>query len=212
MTQPSISNLEHTALLVIDMQNAYCHLDGGMKKGGKDVTNMHGVIEPNAELIQLCRRQGLPILLSRQVHWGDADKTRRHHVIPSHLDKLKISIAERGSWDAELLDEIKAALQPQDEVFVKHRMSCFFDTNLGTRLRMLDVTQLIISGVVTNVCVESTIRDAYFRDFDVIAVSDCVASPWPDLHAATLRNVEILFGRVISLAELFVAFGERVMA
>ncbi|MBI3091482.1 MAG: cysteine hydrolase [Candidatus Tectomicrobia bacterium] len=211
MMQPLLNTLDHTALLVIDMQNAYCHPQGGMAKGGKNINLMRQSIQPIVELIQLCRRQGIPILLSQQEHWGNADLTRRKHAIPSHLDRQKISIAERGTWDFELLDEIKAVLQPEDNVFVKHRMSCFFDTNLATRLRMLDVTQLIIGGVATNVCVESTIRDAYFRDFDIIVVPECVGGPWPELHANTLKNVEMLFGRLVSLADLYTAFGARVM-
>ena len=84
----------------------------------------------------------------------------------------------------------------------KHGMSCFFDTNLHTKLRMLGAELLIISGVATNVCVESTIRDAYFRDFDILVVEDCVACSFPDLHRATLKNVEVYFGQVTTLKEL----------
>lgn len=66
---------------------------------------------------------------------------------------------------------------------------------------MRDISHLVVSGVSTNVCVESTIRDAYFRDYDVTVVEDCVAGSFPSLHQATLENVRIYFGEVVSLAD-----------
>jgi ureidoacrylate peracid hydrolase len=75
----------------------------------------------------------------------------------------------------------------------------FYSTTLEVLLRMLGTSHLIVSGVSTNNCIESTIRDAYFRDFDITVVEDCVAGSHPDLHRATLRNVQLFFGEVVSL-------------
>ena len=86
-------------------------------------------------------------------------------------------------------------------------MSFFYATTLEAVLRMRDVSHLVVSGVSTNVCVESTIRDAYFRDYDVTVVEDCVAGTFPALHAATLENVRIYFGQVVSLAEFLSSHG-----
>jgi ureidoacrylate peracid hydrolase len=87
-------------------------------------------------------------------------------------------------------------------VLEKHRASLFFQTTLDVKLRMLGIEQVLISGCNTEFCVETTIRDAYYRDLDVIVLRDCVASPRLDFHEDTLRKVETYFGAVISLDEL----------
>ena len=84
-----------------------------------------------------------------------------------------------------------------------------FDTNLDTKLRMLDASLLIVCGLVTNVCVESTIRDAYFRDYDIMAVGDGMGSWIQDLHDATLKNVRLLFGEVHSTEEMLSLLGVK---
>jgi ureidoacrylate peracid hydrolase len=202
-------NPKDTALLVIDIQNGFCHPEGGMAKGGVDTTRQQALVPNIIELMRLCRSAGLPILLSQQIHYPE-DATRRIHKIPSHMDKRKLNVCMRNTWDAELVDELKAEVRAEDHVFVKHRSTCFFDTTLDTKLRMLGIQMLIISGVNTNYCVESTIRDAYWRDYDIIVPEDCVTGSFPDLHAATLKNVEIYFGRVTNLAELRQALSAHV--
>lgn len=184
-----------TALLVVDIQNGFCHKDSLMAKAGIDTTRQQAVVQNIVRIVRLCRSAGLPILVSKQVHFQN-DVTRRIHKIPSHMDKRNYFPCLRGTWDAELVSEFQAELRPEDHVFEKHRPSCFFDTTLDTKLRMLGIQMLIITGVATNYCVESTIRDAYFRDYDIVVPADCVASTFPDLQAATLKNVEIYFGRV----------------
>jgi len=188
-------------LLVVDMQNGYCHPQGGLARAGADNTPQQRVVPRVKELVQLCRRAGLPVFWSKQVHFPD-DQTRARHHIPSHMAKRKLELCFRGSPDTEIVDLLAPEVAPEDYVFVKHRSSCFFDTTLHTTLRMMGVDTLIIAGVATNYCVESTIRDAYARDFDVVVVKDCVASSFPDLHAATLKNVEIYYGQTVALAEL----------
>jgi len=186
-----------TALLVVDIQNGFCHKDSAMARAGIDTTRQQAVVPNIVRIVRLCRAAGLRILASRQVHFQN-DVTRRIHKIPSHMDKRNYFPCLRDTWDAELVSEFQAELRPEDHVFEKHRPSCFFDTTLDTKMRMLGIQMLIVTGVATNYCVESTIRDAYFRDYDIIVPADCVASTFPDLQAATLKNVEIYFGRVTS--------------
>ena len=100
------------------------------------------------------------------------------------------------------MDDIGAAVAPEDHVFEKHRASCFFETTLPAKLRMLGTEILIISGVNTEFCVETTIREAYFRDFDVVVIEDCVASGRPAFHEDTLAKVRAFFGDVVKLSEL----------
>lgn len=195
-----------TALLVIDMQNGWCHPEGAMTRAGQNMTTQRAIVPNVRTLVQACRSLGMPILWSIQEHLPE-DVTQGRRRIASHLKKRNILPAPRGTWDAELVQPLKEASKPEDYFIVKHRMSFFYATTLEAVLRMRDVSHLVVSGVSTNVCVESTIRDAYFRDYDVTVVEDCVAGTFPALHAATLENVRIYFGQVVSLAEFLSSHG-----
>jgi ureidoacrylate peracid hydrolase len=97
---------------------------------------------------------------------------------------------------------VAGEVRPEDYVIEKHRASMFFQTTLDAKLRMLGIEQLIMSGTTTAFCVETSIRDAYFRDFDVIAVEDCIADPRPHFHADTMAKVAQFFGVVVRVDEL----------
>jgi ureidoacrylate peracid hydrolase len=193
-----------SALLVIDMQNGWCHPEGAMTRAGQDMSAQQSIVPKVKRLVQACRAAGLPILWSIQVHLPE-DVTQERRRIASHLKKRAILPAPRGSWDAELVAPLKEVAAPEDHYIVKHRMSMFYSTTLEAVLRMLGVSHLVVSGVSTNVCVESTIRDAYFRDFDITVVEDCVAGSFPALHTATLENARIYFGEVVTLDQFIAA-------
>lgn len=197
-------DVRHAALLVIDMQNGWCHPDGAMTRAGQNMSTQRAIVPNVRKLVEACRGLGLPVIWSIQEHITE-DVTQERRRIASHLRKRNILPAPRGSWDAELVAPLKEVSRPEDFYIVKHRMSMFYATTLETVLRMRGISHLILSGVSTNVCVESTIRDAYFRDYDVTVVEDCVAGSFPALHQATLENVRIYFGEVISLADLLVS-------
>jgi ureidoacrylate peracid hydrolase len=186
-----------TALLVIDMQNGFVHPDGTFGKMGLNKNQL--AIVPNVRnLVNVCRDSGMPIIWSLQEHI-EGDKTQRRHKIPTHTEKRKIFVARRGTWDAEILDDLSDEVRPEDHLLYKHRASCFFDTNLATKLHMLGVQMLIISGVNSNYCVESTIREGYFYDFDMVVPEECIAGSFDDLHQATLKNIRIYFGVVTNI-------------
>lgn len=189
------------ALVVVDMQNGFCHPEGGLALAGVDNGPQQRVVPRVAGLVDLFHELALPVLWSQQVHLPD-DVTRRRRRIPSHLDKRPLGLCHRGTWDAEIVADLAPLVQPQDHVFVKHRSSCFFDTTLDTALRMLGVDTIVVCGVATNYCVESTIRDGYARDYDVFVVPDAVASSFADLHEATLKSVRTYYGRVGDVDEL----------
>ncbi len=190
-----------SALLVIDMQKGYCHPDSAMNQTGPGTKNQQAIVPNVRELVDVCRRAGLPVLWSQQVHFPD-DAGRKAHRIPAHTTKRKFVPCLRGTWEVEFVDGLRTVVRPEDHVFEKHRATCFYNTTLETKLRMLGARSLIISGVNTNYCVESTIRDAYFRDYDVYVVKDCVAGSDEELHKATLRNVELYFGLVLTLDDV----------
>jgi len=190
-----------TTLLVVDMQNGFCDPQGAMARAGVNYFPQNRIVPAVKELVSVCRRAGIHVAWSLQRHYPD-DLTRKKHRIPSHLTKLGAIPCLKDTWDAELVAQLKGDVLPEDDVFEKHRSSCFYNTTLEVKLRMRGMTTLIVCGVATNYCVESTIRDAYARDYDIVVVEDCVATLWDDLHRATLRNVELFYGTVVSLGAL----------
>lgn len=190
-----------TALLVIDMQKGFCDPESQMEKAGIGTANQRAILPDVLRLVELAREQGMPVLWSQQIHYPD-DVTRRRRRIPSHIEKQNWAPCLRGTWEVDFVDEVAAAIRPEDLIVEKHRASVFFETTLDTKLRMLGTEQIIISGCNTDFCVETTIRDAYYRDRDVIVVRDCVAGPRKRFHEDTLAKVETYFGAVVTLEEL----------
>lgn len=193
---------EGTGLLVVDVQWGFC--DPRSDYGARaDLTAIQAAIPPIVRLVRACRGAGLPIWFSKQEHYPD-DLARKRRTIPSHMERGHGAPCMRGTWEVDLVPALAAEVRPEDSVFVKHRASCFFDTPLDTELRMRGVRRLIICGLTTNYCVDTTIREAYARDYDIIVPADAVAAPGAvlDLHAATLRHVELYFGLLTTVAGL----------
>jgi ureidoacrylate peracid hydrolase len=190
-----------TALLVIDMQKGFCDPQSQMEKAGIGTENQRAIVPDLLRLIDLARERGMPVLFSQQIHYPE-DVTRRRRRIPSHIDKQNWAPCLRGTWEVDFVDEIADAIRPEDFIVEKHRASVFFETTLDTKLRMLGIEQIVISGCNTDFCVETTIRDGYYRDMDVIVVRDCVAGPRRRFHEDTLAKVETYFGEVVTLDEL----------
>jgi ureidoacrylate peracid hydrolase len=141
------------------------------------------------------------VFWSKQIHFPE-DVTRRKHRIPTHQAKQAWTPCLRGTWEVDFIDEVAGEVRPEDYVIEKHRASMFFQTTLDAKLRMLGIEQVIVSGTTTAFCVETSIRDAYFRDLDVIAVEDCIADPRPPFHEATMAKVRQFFGVVVSVDEI----------
>lgn len=190
-----------TALLVIDMQKGFCDPESQMEKAGIGTENQRAILPDVLRLVELAREYAMPVLFSQQIHYPE-DVTRRRRRIPSHIDKQNWAPCLRGTWEVDFVDEVAGAIQPEDFIVEKHRASVFFETTLDTKLRMLGIEQIIISGCNTDFCVETTIRDGYYRDMDVIVVRDCVAGPRRRFHEDTLAKVETYFGAVVALDEL----------
>jgi ureidoacrylate peracid hydrolase len=199
---------EGVALLVVDMQNGFCHPDGDIGRRGQGGP-LQAVVPSVGRLVDLAHDVGLDVYWSRQEHLA-ADVTKRHRQLRGHHhgEGRIHSPAERGTWDAEIEPSLAARIRPSDYVFSKHRASCFYNTSLEVMLRMRGVRFLIVCGVTTNYCVDSTIRDAYARDFELVLVGDCCAALDRDLHDAVLRNTDKLHGTVLSLDEVAAALGQ----
>jgi ureidoacrylate peracid hydrolase len=190
-----------TALLVIDMQNGFCHPESRMEKAGIGVANQQAIVPNVLRLVDIAHERKIPVFWSKQVHFPE-DVTRRRHRIPTHQAKQAWTPCLRGTWEVDFIDEVADYVHAEDSVIEKHRASMFFQTTLDAKLRMLGIEQVIVSGTTTAFCVETSIRDAYFRDLDVIAVEDCIADPRPHFHEDSMAKVRQFFGVVVSVDEV----------
>jgi nicotinamidase-related amidase len=191
------------ALLVIDMQNGFAAPDGTLGKAGFDIGMTRAIIPNIQQLVNAARGEKIHVFWSRQVHYPD-DKTRAQRLIPGHLARGagRSMLCARGTWDAEIIDELKPYIQPDDDIVQKHRASCFYSTNLEAELRIHGIRLLIITGTTASFCVDSTIREAYMRDFDIIVPADAISDTEIEATNAVLRSTERFHGLVTTTAEL----------
>jgi nicotinamidase-related amidase/catechol 2,3-dioxygenase-like lactoylglutathione lyase family enzyme len=170
---------EQAALLIIDMQNAFCHDEGTLGLSGVKVAAAQATYAPIRRLAGAFAAAGLPVIWTKQVHL-EPDASRARKVLPSHTAKRKQVSALSGTWDAAMVDEL--ADLPIDPTYVvtKHRFGAFYETRLQTLLDMLGTQALFVTGVTANACVETTLREAYLRDYDVVAVTDGIAAVRPE--------------------------------
>lgn len=170
---------ETAALLVIDPQNAFCHPQGTLGISGVNVAPAQAAIAPIRRLAESFKEAGLPVIWTQQVHL-ETDASRGRKSLPSHTDKRARVSAVSGSWDAAFVDEIADLADDSTFVVVKHRFGAFYQTRLGALLDMLGAQTLFVTGLTANACVETTLREAYLRDYDVVAVTDAIAAVRPE--------------------------------
>jgi ureidoacrylate peracid hydrolase len=200
MTTLSIPKME-AALLIVDMQNGFVHSESRMGQSFAGTEKQREIVPSILGLIDLFSSAGIPIIWSQQEHFSD-DKTREKRVISPHSIKQGFLPCLRGTWETEVFAPLKAAMRHHDHIVQKHRASVFYNTNLETKLRMLGTRFLFISGCNTEFCIESTVRDAYARDFEIIVVRDCVAGIKPEFHESSLAVIESYFGEVLTLEQI----------
>jgi ureidoacrylate peracid hydrolase len=189
------------ALLVIDMQNGFVHPQSGMGTSQSGTGSQQAILPALGELVAFCRGAGVPVLWSKQEHYH-ADVTRARKRLRPHSARQGFLPCLRGTWETEFYEGVLPLIHPDDPVVHKHRASVFYNTNLETKLRMLGATTLLLAGCNTEFCVESTVRDAYARDFDILVARDCVAGIDPRFHDNSLRVFEAYFGEVLTNEKL----------
>jgi len=178
---------DKAALLVVDMQKVFAS-----PEGSTFLPMSVPVCERLLELMQTCRRSGVPVIFTRHVHVNP-------HMDGGAMARWWSSLILEGTEDAELVD----ALRPQEgeRVIVKCRYSAFTGTPLEMFLRSLNVEDLIVGWVMTNLCCETTARDAFNRGFNVFFLGDGTATAHEELHASSLKNISYGFGRVLGVFE-----------
>lgn len=167
------------ALLIIDPQNAFIHDKGTLGISGVNVAPAQVAVGPMRALAERFKAAGVPVIWTKQVHLA-ADAARAKKVLASHTSKRKQVSCLSGSWDAEFVDEIADLADDPTFVIVKHRFGAFYETRLEALLDMLGVQTLFVAGVTANACVETTLREAYLRDYDTVAVTDAIAAVRPE--------------------------------
>ena len=191
---------ENSALLIIDMQNAFIHPEGSLSKMGLDTSRTSIVIEPIKQLINKFKAANRPVIFIQHTHRPDrTDAGLIAKVFPPIMD---LGHCFDGTWDCDIIDELK----PKEDDFIikKHRFSAFYNTQLEAVLRELDIKTLVVAGIATNVCVESTIRDAFYRDFNVFVPREATASYTIEQEQGALGNFEFAFARVNSLEQMLI--------
>jgi ureidoacrylate peracid hydrolase len=183
----------YAALIVVDVQNDFVSPEGSAGKRGDDVGAAIAMIPNLTRLIDQARKVGLTIVYIRTTHseWTDTASW-----IYRTSQKSGLSTCREGTWGAEFYDGI--APLPSERVVIKHRYSAFINTDLNTVLKARGIQSILVCGVATNVCVETTARDGYMYDYYVTMIDDCSAAYDAKLHMGTLENIRRHFGLVAS--------------
>jgi nicotinamidase-related amidase len=177
-----------SCLLVIDMQNFF--LD---PKSPTFTPGGLAILSNVAKLITTFRKKKLPVIYTAHVH---KDKKLDGGILAWWWEGMVIE----NTKDAEIHPQI--APLPKEKIIYKHRYSAFYNTDLEITLRCLNITDLFVTGIMSNLCCESTVRDAYFRDYRVFFLSDATGTVNEDLHLATLKNLAFGFAYVTDTEEI----------
>ena len=186
--------VDKSALLVIDMQNGFCHPEGAFAKLGLDVSMCNTAIQGCRELVDAAHDVGVPVVFTRYILRPDLKDAGflLHAEKPALIGTRSLTY---GAWDAEIVDELKP--EPDDLVIDKTRYSAFYGTSLESILGTLDLRDLVVAGVTTNICVDSTVRDASYRDYAPFVAGDATGELERDRHDMTLRTLGFAFGWVV---------------
>jgi len=184
---------DNAALLVVDMQNFFLDPDSPTYTCGGQA------ILPNLKkIIRAFRQANRPVIFTKHVH---------------HADGLDAGImgwwwegmCMEGSPESEIHQDISP--QHNEKVVSKHRYSAFYNTDLETILRVLKIEDIVIAGIMTNMCCESTARDAYYRDYRVFFLADGTGSITEEMHLASLLNLAFGFSWVTNVDTILSQLG-----
>jgi ureidoacrylate peracid hydrolase len=206
-----------TAVIVIDMQNAYASKGGYLDLAGFDIGGAAGVIDKISDVLGVARSAGMTVIYFQNgwddqyveaggegsPNWWKSNALKTMRAKPELQGKL----LARGQWDYELVDALKP--QPGDIQLHKTRYSGFFNSQLDSVLRSRNIRNLVFVGIATNVCVESTLRDGFFLEYFGTVLEDATHQAGPDfVQKAALYNIETFFGWVSTVADFKGAFGQ----
>ena len=204
------------------MENDFAAKGGMFDRAGVDISGAQNVIAPTAKVLSAAREAGLKIIYLKMGYrpdlsdLGATDSVNRTRHLKFGVgqkiqapDGRESRVLIRDMWDTDIVPELKPQLN--DIVLYKTRFSGFYQTDLDAILKKFGIKYLIVTGVTTSICVESTVRDAMFRDYLCVLLKDCMSEPiGHDLprtnHEASLLNAEVLLGWVSDSEHFIKAF------
>jgi ureidoacrylate peracid hydrolase len=205
-----------TAIIVVDMQNAFASAGGYLDLAGFDISGAKDTTENVKKTLDAARASGIQILYFQtgfdseyteigaygSPNWYKSHALRMMRARP----ELRGQLLARGTWDHEIVDELKP--HPGDIVVPKNRYSGFFNASVDSILRSRGIRNLVFTGIATNVCVESSLRDAFHLEYFCVLLEDATKSNGPEfMQKAVVFNVEKFFGWVASVKDFCSVLG-----
>lgn len=206
-----------TAVIVCDMQNDFGTKGGMFDRAGIDISMIQRAVGPTAKVLASARHAGMKIVYLKMGFHPDLSDLGSEGS-PNRVRHLRLGVGEtvrapngaegriliRDTWNTDIVPELKP--QAGDVVVYKHRFSGFYHTDLDAILKQLRVKYLVVTGCTTSVCVESTVRDAMFRDYSCVLLADCTGEPIGyglprSNHEASLLTIQSLIGWVSASIE-----------
>ena len=215
--EPIRVNADETAIVVIDMQNAYASPGGYVDLAGFDISGAAGTIGKIANVLDTARAAGVTVVYLQNgwdpdyaeaggpgsPNWHKSNALRTMRARP----ELQGRLLARGGWDYDLVDAL--APKPGDIRLHKTRYSAFFNSQLDSTLRSRGIRNIVFVGIATNVCVESTLRDGFHLEYFGVMLEDATHHLGPPMmQQATVYNVEKFFGWVSTTADFCGSFGQ----
>jgi ureidoacrylate peracid hydrolase len=206
-----------TAVIVVDMQNAYASVGGYIDIAGFDVSGAPPAIAKTRTVLDAARAAGVTVIFFQNgwdkeyqeagttgsPNWHKSNALKTMRVRP----ELAGTLLAKGTWDYAIVDELQP--QPGDIVIPKTRYSGFFNTNIDSVLRARGIRNLVFTGIATNVCVESSLRDAFHLEYFAVVLEDATHHAGPAfVQQAALYNIETFFGWVSTVADFCGAIGQ----
>jgi len=209
--------VDETAVVVVDMQNAYASPNGYLDLAGFDISGAKAAITAIQDVVSVARGAGVPVIFfqngwdadyveaggpgSPNWHKSNALKTMRKR------PELQGKLLAKGGWDYALVDDLQP--KPGDIVVPKTRYSGFFNSQFDSILRARGIRNLVFCGIATNVCVESTLRDGFHLEYFGVMLEDATHQAGPEyIQKASVFNIETFFGWVSSASDFRRAFAQ----
>jgi ureidoacrylate peracid hydrolase len=199
-------------VIVVDMQNDFGSKGGMFERAGIDISGIQKAIAPTAKVLAAARQARVPIVYLKMGYRPDLSDLGAPDSV-NRVRHLRLGVGEtvhapdgresriliRDTWNTDIVSELKP--QADDLIVYKTRFSGFYETDLDARLKQMGINYLIITGCTTSICVESTVRDAMFRDYLCVLLADCMSEPigyglQRSNHDASLLSIEVLLGWV----------------
>jgi len=215
LPEPFALDPRTAAVLVIDMQNDFGAPGGMFGRAGIPLAAIEVAVAPIARLLPVARRAGMAVVYVTMQFAPDLSDAGAPNA-PNYVKHVPLGVGDgrtliAGSWGTEILPSLAPAAG--DLVVAKHRYSGFFETELDARLEERGIRTLLFTGCTTSVCVDATLRDAFYRDYRCLLLADCTGEPLGGAeartnHEATLLTIQTLFGWVTDSAAVLEALGE----